>query len=86
MIFFWNDVIVPILYFFSPGHTHVRNFALLLFKIADGVESCLLLFTIVNQLDRLVTFAIGGLRSYIKKKKKKKKKRTQKLKFSKSGK
>ena len=42
---------------FSPGHSHGRNFALIFFRIADKVESCLPVFVIENQLDRLATSA-----------------------------
>ena len=55
---FWkfkiHDVMAAI---FSSLHTHGRNFALIFFTIADKVETCLLLFAIENQLNRLVTSA-----------------------------
>ena len=43
---FEDDVMVAILPFFSPKHSHGRNFALIFFKIADQIEivnHCLLL-------------------------------------------
>ena len=42
---------------FSLGHSHSRNFAPIFFKIGGEVESCLPLFAIENQRDRLVTSA-----------------------------
>ena len=42
---------------FSSGHSHGRNFALILFKIADEVESYILLIAIENQRDWSVTSA-----------------------------
>jgi len=42
-----------ILYFFDKELSY-RNFALIFFKIAYKVESCLPLFAIESQLDKLV--------------------------------
>ena len=36
-------------------HSHGRNFALIFFKITDKAESCLPVFAIENQQNRLIT-------------------------------
>ena len=52
-----NDVMAAIFALFLLGHSHSRNFAPIFFKIGGEVESCLPLFAIENQRDRLVTSA-----------------------------
>ena len=42
---------------FSFRHSHVRNFALIFFKIKHKVQSCLPMFAFENQQNRLVTSA-----------------------------
>ena len=54
---------------FSLGHSHGRNFAPIFFKIGGEVESCLPLFAIENQRDRLVTSANMADRVFEKKSK-----------------
>ena len=66
---------------FSLGHSHSRNFAPIFFKIGGEVESCLPLFAIENQRDRLVTSANMADRVW-----EKKSKWPPKLKFLKQGK